>query len=429
MFRKLRLQFVVTNLAIISFLLVVITASAYFSMRNNLIQHANFFASQLATNFKADALPGTPGPPAGHNPPYPFALPPKLPPKPPGRPQREPDKPIFFIRTTSGGTISFASEQQPFDRVQLRQLLNKVLKIRQANGMLRFGDITYYFSKTAASRPAGTLLVFQDMSPLGSVIQNSLTIGLVCLVLALLGSLLMARWAIAPIQKAWQQQKDFIADASHELRTPVTIIQTTLDVVLDEPQASVAAQREWLNIIGDEARRVAHLVDGLLFLARSDSNQPMVDKQIFSLSQVAADGLEAFKPSAAAQGLELAAAVTGEITALGDAVRIRQVIDILLDNAIRHTPAGGRITLRLFLQEKKIWLKIKDTGEGIAPQHVAKIFDRFYQVDGSRSKGQAGLGLSIAKSIIESHGGTIAVTSALHAGTEFTIKLPVPPVK
>ncbi|TCL76301.1 phospho-acceptor domain-containing protein [Hydrogenispora ethanolica] len=426
MFRKLRFQFIVTNLAIIAVLLAAITTGAYFYLQNNMIKRAAFFSSQLSMNLNSGVFPGYRNPGSQLRRGRQLPPPAQLGPKPPEL-EREPEKPIFFIRTTPGGAISFDSDRKPFARIQLAKLAKQVLKLNKDSGVVHFSRTRYYFSKTALTDAPGFLIVFQDLGGLDAIIRTGAAIGVICLLLALLGSLFMARVAIAPIQKAWRQQRDFIADASHELRTPVTIIRTSLEVVLENPQATVESQREWLNIVSGEIRRLAHLIDNLLFLARADSHQPLLEQQPFSLSQMAERAAEAFQPLAAAQGIRFSATIRGGATICGDETRIRQVIDILVENALRHTPPGGKIALTLCALEKRVCLKIADTGEGIAPEHLPKIFDRFYQVDNSRSKGQAGLGLSIAKSIIENHRGTIAAVSALGSGTTFTIHLPALP--
>jgi signal transduction histidine kinase len=239
------------------------------------------------------------------------------------------------------------------------------------------------------------------------------------------GSLFMAKRAIAPIQNAWQQQKNFLADASHQLRTPLAIIQTNLEVVLSNPQETVASQMDWLNNVQEELQQMTGLVSSLLFLARLDSGQWTMEKTHFWLDKVVIHLSEVFRPAAAIKSINLDTSITGQVICYGDESNIRQVIEILLDNAIRHTPANGKISLNLQQSEKKILLTITDNGEGIAPEHLSKIFDRFYQVDDSPSKGKAGLGLSIAKSIINNHGGTLLVTSILGKGTTFTIELPL----
>jgi len=250
--------------------------------------------------------------------------------------------------------------------------------------------------------------------------------GFVCLILSLLASIFMANRALLPIQRAWQQQKDFLADASHELRTPLAVIQTNLEIVMKSPDETVASQDKWLSNIQEESEQMAALVNSLLFLARADSQQQMLTKALFALDQAAAGAAAPFTGIAAAKGLELEVAVGSEATLCGDENRVRQVIGILLDNAIRHTPQGGKVSLQLLRSDNKAMMIVADSGEGIDARYLDKIFDRFYQVDSSRFKGGAGLGLALAKWIIEHHGGRIQVASTPGSGTRFTVELPLP---
>jgi two-component system sensor histidine kinase CiaH len=150
-----------------------------------------------------------------------------------------------------------------------------------------------------------------------------------------------------------------------------------------------------------------------------------MERKPVRLDQLVLRVSESFKPVAAARNIALVAETQPEVAIDGDESDLRQLLQILLDNAIRHTPAAGKIVVALRRLDKRILLSVSDSGEGIAAEHLEKIFDRFYQVDSARSKGKSGLGLSIAKSIVENHGGVIRVTSRLGAGSAFTVELPV----
>lgn len=166
------------------------------------------------------------------------------------------------------------------------------------------------------------------------------------------------------------------------------------------------------------------IVDSLLFLARADSNQQLLDKQLFSLNAALIRAVDPFEPLAAAKGITLEVLAKTALSCYGDEMRLKQVICILLDNAIRHTPRGGKISIQLSQLNQETVLTVTDSGEGIEAKHLDKIFDRFYQVDNSRSKGGSGLGLAIAKLIVESHNGYIQVHSSPGAGTTFIVHLP-----
>ncbi len=469
MFHKLKLQFVLTNLAIITALFVSLTIGAYTLLQIKMISHAEFFSKRLASGINSGMLPEIPAwdehPPAAGNhgfpglprlehfdfpqPPRPEYFGPPKPPrflvKPPGpfEPFRLPGPfplargdrgflpPVFFIKLNPAGKVIYQSPglaMLPNLVRDLAQATEKIVKNPKDTGTIDLLHFKYFYYQTALTTQAGRLIVFQDLRQDKNIQQSLvvalLIIGAIFLVLAMIGSLFMAKRAIAPIQKAWQQQKDFLADASHELRTPLAIIQTNLEVVLSNPEETVTAQMDWLNNIHEELQQMTTLVSSLLFLARVDADQCALEQTNFALDQLVSRMGEAFRPLAKAKHIRLEKEIAGPVTCYGDESHLRRVIENLLDNAIRHTPAGGKITLRLQQSAKKILLTVTDTGEGIPPEHLAKIFDRFYQVDASRSKGKSGLGLSIVKHIVEKHGGTIQVASAPGSGTTFAIQLP-----
>lgn len=236
----------------------------------------------------------------------------------------------------------------------------------------------------------------------------------------------MADRAMAPIKTSWQRQQDFVADASHELRTPLTVVQVNLELVKGNPEETVASQSKWLDYSLLETRRMSKLVDDLLFLARADSQQQTLEIKQFSLDTALREVIESFTPLAETSGILLEASLDSKITYLGDEFRIKQLIVILLDNAIKYTPSGGRVTLGLQNWDTFAEITVSDNGEGIEQEHLTKIFERFYRVDKARSqqKEGTGLGLAIADWIIQSHHGQVKVSSSQGEGTTFVINLP-----
>ncbi|TCL57877.1 signal transduction histidine kinase [Hydrogenispora ethanolica] len=467
MFRKLRLQFIFTNLAIITALFVSLTIGVYILLQIKMISHAEFFSKRLATLIKSGTVPEFP--PFDQRPPQPgrerpfdpfkppqsfgFPKPPEafgllkqrdpsglekririlappvrlLEPFGPKPPAKRPLAPVFFVKTGPAGNMIQSPGMEPL-LAEFSGTVQKIMGARKESGTVAFSRSSYYYYRTALAKGAGSVIIFQDLRQ-DKNIQQSLVVslivtGVIFLVLSLAGSLFMAQRAIAPIQKAWQQQKDFLADASHELRTPLAIIQTNLDVVFSNPRETVAEQMDWLNNINEELQQMTGLVSQLLLLARIDSHQYVLEKRNFPLDHVVARVAESFGPLAAAKQIRLETESGGPALCHGDESHLRRVIENLLDNAIRHTAAGGSIRIALRPAGKSLQLSIADSGEGIPPEHLEKIFDRFHQVDASRSKGKAGLGLAIAKQIIANHGGTIRVASAVGVGTTFTIQLP-----
>ena len=246
------------------------------------------------------------------------------------------------------------------------------------------------------------------------------------IIMVSIGSWLISNVAIRPIKAAWQKQLDFTADASHELRTPISVIQTNIELVMDSPDETVGSQMKWLKNIEAENKRMAKLVEDLLTLSRSDTDQQALEIETFMLDEVILEALAPFEPIANVKSIELEVHVDDKFTFSGDRKRIKQLCVILVDNALNYTDSSGTITISLGHSEKEIKLIVSDTGHGIEAEYLDKIFDRFYRVTKTRKLHQdgSGLGLSIAKWIVQEHGGKIEVASELNTGTTFTASLP-----
>ena len=243
--------------------------------------------------------------------------------------------------------------------------------------------------------------------------------------LVYLGSRLLSKMAIRPIQTAWQQQLDFTADASHELRTPIAVIQTNLELVMDSPQESIESHMKWLKNIEAENKRMAKLVDDLLTLSRADTDQQTLEKETFMLDEAIAEAALPFESIAYAKNIELIVNTDSGAAFYGDRKRIEQLIVILVDNALNYTDIGT-VIVDVSQNEGGVILVVSDSGHGIEAEHLDKIFGRFYRVEKTRKLHQdgSGLGLAIAKWIVQEHGGTIHAVSTPTEGTTFTVHLP-----
>lgn len=241
------------------------------------------------------------------------------------------------------------------------------------------------------------------------------------------GSWLLSKAAIRPIKATWQKQLDFTADASHELRTPIAVIRTTLELLMDSPEETIGSQMKWLKNMEVENLRMAKLVDDLLTLSKADTNQQTLENQTFLLNDVITDALLPFEPIAARKNIVLEVCINDNINFHGDRKRMEQLMVILIDNAINYTDGPGTIKVSITQSKTKYKLMVSDTGVGIEKEHLNKIFDRFYRINQTRNKNPdgSGLGLSIAKWIVQEHGGTIEVASTPGIGTTFAIVLPL----
>ena len=225
---------------------------------------------------------------------------------------------------------------------------------------------------------------------------------------------------IEHLESVFKSQKKFIADASHELRSPLTVIRGNLDLIRKHPDKE--NQAESLRAIDAETARMSKIVADLLLLAEIETEKE-AKKEPVRLAEAVREELRRAKSLAPARKLELAR--VEELSVNGDGQRLRQLIGNLLDNAVKHTPASAAVTLSLYRDGEWARLDVADTGPGIPAEHIPYLFDRFYRVDKARSRSvnSHGLGLSIVKGIVEQHGGTVSVTSEMGKGTTFTVRL------
>lgn len=252
---------------------------------------------------------------------------------------------------------------------------------------------------------------------------------------------LLSELAMAPVRESYQRLKQFTADASHELRNPIAVIQTNVQVALADAEPDPAMQQQQLKVIERLTRRLGRLVDDLLFLARQDSGKKLARREAIALPVLLEEVLEEQESIAADKPVSLNLEITPELQQLPDAVQIQgdrdQLIRLftnLIGNAIQYTPANGKVTVSVSRNKHNpahVQVQVRDTGRGIPAESLPYLFDRFYRVDpartsDSRSKasGGSGLGLAIAKVITENHHGQIQVDSELGKGTVFTVTLP-----
>ncbi len=229
---------------------------------------------------------------------------------------------------------------------------------------------------------------------------------------------------IARLDDAFRRQREFIADASHELRTPLTIIKGQIDVSLQK-EREPAAYKDVLRAVNDEVDRLIRLVANLLTLTRADAGQIPLTLETLNISDLVASAVEQVRPLAGQRGIQLQLQAETPATIRADEDLLLQLLLNLLDNALKYTSAGGQVTAGWSLHGAQVALRVRDTGSGIPDEHLPHLFDRFYRVDGARSRaeGGVGLGLAISRWIAEAHGGSISVESAQGEGSTFTVQL------
>ncbi|MEK7477616.1 MAG: ATP-binding protein [Candidatus Coatesbacteria bacterium] len=223
-------------------------------------------------------------------------------------------------------------------------------------------------------------------------------------------------------------RQDFVANVSHELKTPVTAIRGLAETLIDDPAMDRETHRGFLAKVRDQAERLSRLVGDLLALSRVESGGAALEREALDFRDPVQDSVRALESAAGAKGIGFEAAISPEPLAVrGDREALRQVADNLLDNAVKYTPAGGRVRVVLRREAGEAVLEVIDTGPGIGPEHLGRIFERFYRVDKARSRelGGTGLGLSIVRHVALAHGGQASVESTVGQGSTFRVRLPI----
>lgn len=246
----------------------------------------------------------------------------------------------------------------------------------------------------------------------------------VALVLVAAGGFLLVRKSTAPIERSMIFMRRFMADAAHELRTPITVLRTRAEVALQQPR-DAAHYVSALHGVEAEARRLGGIVDSLLVLARADSGERQIERERFFLDDVAIDAAGAERLVAREKGVEVTVEEFEEAPVVGDPSLVRQLIMILLDNAVKFTDRGGEVRVRVSLRQGAPTFMVEDAGIGIKAEELPRVFQRFFRGETARSRTDgAGLGLSIASWIAREHGAEISLTSELGHGTKVVVTFP-----
>jgi two-component system OmpR family sensor kinase len=235
---------------------------------------------------------------------------------------------------------------------------------------------------------------------------------------------------LARLEAAFALQRQFMADASHELRTPLGVIQTAAGVTLERERRGEGEYREALKLINEQARRLTRVVEDMFMLARADAGRHPLHRSQFYLDELLGETARAAAVLAVRKGVEIEMTGLPETLYEGDEDLLRRMVLNLLDNAIKHTPAGGEVRLSLRLEEAKYLITVTDTGGGIPPEAQPNIFERFYRADKARARAQAGngsgagLGLAISRWIAEAHEGDLDLERSDETGSTFVASLP-----
>ncbi len=407
MIKNLKWKFILINMSLVSLVLVIVfTAIVFFSFQR--MQEDSYRGMVRFAD-------------AGGS----FAPPRMISSQPPKRPT--PLMPMFYVELDAAGRQhTVIRENVEVGEALIDEVVLRALAKDEERGILH--DVRLFFLKQET--PAGVRIVFADMSrelqSLVSLVRNLLAVGVGGLIAFLAISVFLADWALRPTQKAWEQQQRFVADASHELKTPLTVILANLGILLHHQDDTIQGQLKWVENTQAEAERMKNLIEQLLFLAKTDAAKAATTHQALDLSGMLWSALLPFESVAFERGLSIETDIEPGMGIRGDEGQLRQLAAILLDNAFKYTEAGGRVTVKAAIKAEMACLRVANTGQPIPATDLPHIFKRFYRVDDARDRGSGGygLGLAIAKALVDAHQGTIEAKNSDVEGTVFTVCLP-----
>ena len=415
MLKQLRFQFILTNMLLVFLALLAVFSVLMLSTARQLEQES-YTALELALRWE-----DRDGPPS-----FLFDLP-------ENNLENEQNNsrfiPAFCVTVNGDGEVkrlTSGRDTQVSDEV-LEQAVELALDSGQCQGLLGSLDLRF---KTWKVSEEETRIAFSDLgweqASLTRLLLNLLLVGVAALAGFFFISLFLSRQALRPAARAWEQQNQFVADASHELKTPLTVILANTSIVLSHPDKTVAENRKWLDYIQEEALRMKILVEDLLFLAKNEGSR-LPSPQPVPFSDLVEGCLLRFEPVAFEHGVELTSQVDSGAVLSGDQDSLERLAMILLDNAVKYAGEGGHVSLTLAVRSDRVHLEVQNTGAPIPPEHLSHLFERFYRADSSRSRDQGGygLGLAIAQAVARAHRGEISVSSDSVRGTVFLVSLPL----
>ncbi|MCF7757750.1 HAMP domain-containing histidine kinase [Paenibacillus xylanexedens] len=448
MFKKLRNRFLIVNLVSISIMMLVAFATIYTITYQNVqretnmelykvsdFYHSPYNSSKMprgegqgsgtggstgsgsssgSDSFPSDTMGGDNGGPGGD------------PNSPPAR------SVSFMIKTDDQWKITDTHSRFDMEDTFYTQALQKVDQNKVGDSERQTGQFTLDgtdWAYVVDPSGAGHMIVFIDVTAQQGILTNLIytfaVVGLVMLIVIYFLSRYFANRSIAPVREAFEKQKQFIGDASHELKTPLAIINTNADVLLANQEDTIANQAKWLHYIKSETERMTGLTNDLLYLTQMDDSRSTMIHAKFNMSDAVESIILPMEAVIFEKNISLDYNIEPNLTVHGNSEQIKQVILILLDNAVKYSGPKGAVNVTLQKQNNDVMLAVSNTGEGIAPEHLDRIFDRFYRTDSSRARkhGGHGLGLAIARSIVDQHKGEVYARSVVGEGATFYVRL------
>ncbi len=401
MIKKLRVKFIAVNMSIVIILLCVILGLVVYFTRANLEKESVAMMRAIAERPFRELKPG----------------------------KREDvvQLPYFLVQFAPNGEYKLVNSgyYDLSDAELVDEILATVLSSERRMGVIGEYGLRYYYTENQPDR----CIVFADasseLSTLAGLMKTCLMIGALSLLVFFAVSFMLSKWAVKPVDAAWKQQRQFVADASHELKTPLTVILTNAEF-LQSPDYDAESKRRFSDSIAVMAKKMRGLTERLLELARMDNGQAKTAFAKLDLSVLASNAALPFEPIFFEKGLTLETKLEKGISVMGSEERLDELIEILLDNAQKYSSAGGATCISIERASgRRCVLRVINEGAQIDKKDINNLFKRFYRADKARTgDGSFGLGLSIAEAIVRAHGGKIWAESE-NGLNAFCAELPI----
>ena len=339
---------------------------------------------------------------------------------------RELDRPVqissyIVVQVDSDGNITSTKESDlSMDESDLKKCVETVLKEQKMSGQIGGYNLMY----VKRDNPNGCSISFADNSGIYSSLWNTLLLTFALFIgsmgVIFLISLVLSGFAVKPVKTVWEQQKQFVADASHELKTPLTVILANNNIMMSHTENCVKDEMQWLESTEEEAQHMKKLIDQMLFLAKSDAGETNIEMSDVDFSEIVEGASLNFEPVAFEKNIMIDSQIESEITLRGNATQLNQLTHILIDNAVKYSSENSTVTITLSKSGDTTEFSVNNHGTVIAQDDLEHIFDRFYRAEKSRTTKGYGLGLSIAQKIVQGMNGKLTAESNEQDGTTFS---------
>ena len=342
--------------------------------------------------------------------------------------------PLFIVNIDESGVIlSQIKSNISMDDESFKSIVKIAHESQDDIGTIKSMDIRYYRKHYSLYDKISFIDISRDNNSLDNLFVVFIMTGVMTLIFFFFIILFLSNWALLPVEKTWSQQKQFIADASHELKTPLTVLLANMDILENNKSDTIQSQIKWIQASKQEAKQMKNLIEEMLFLAKSDANRIDNSKSTINVSDTLFSLILSMEVIAFEKNviINYASTIDDNLYTIANEKQLMSLLSILLENASKYAYEETSITVKLKREQSKIKFEINNYGPVIPKNDIAHIFERFYRVDKSRNKehGGYGLGLSIAKKITDENNMKISVESSVEKGTTFKVVMNAADVK